>query len=169
MIRDSLLAELRFEAENTRKLFEAIPDDVLDYRPNDFNWSIAELASHIAEVYNWWDLTLEQDVLEMSTYQYDKGDTSRMESIRRKLKENIDKATASLEGYPEEKFADAWVMQHHGENLMPPMPRIQVIRSFLMNHLYHHRGEMIALLRVNGKPVPGLYGASYEEQQLAAG
>jgi len=169
MIRDSLLAELRFEAENTRKLFEAIPDDVLDYRPNDFNWSIAELASHIAEIYDWWKVTLEQDVLEMSTYQYDKGDISSMEFIRRKLEENIDQAIASMEDYPEKKFAEAWVMQHQGENLMPPMPRVEVIRGFLMNHLYHHRGEMIALLRVNGKQVPGMYGPSYEEQQLAVG
>jgi len=51
--------------------------------------------------------------------------------------------------------------------LMQPMPRIQIIRGFLMNHLYHHRGELIAYLRANGKKVPGLYGPSYEEQMAA--
>lgn len=167
MLRKALLGELQFEAENTRKLFDAIPNDVLDYKPNDFNWTIAQLAAHTSEVYNWWKITLNQDVLEMSTYKYDKGDISNMQSIKKKLEENIANAVESLSNYPEEKFMEMWSMQNEGVELMPAMPRVQVIRGFLMNHLYHHRGELIAYLRVNGKQVPGLYGPSYEEQLAA--
>ena len=163
MLRQSLLGELQHEAENTKKLFDAIPDEVLNYKANDFNWTIAELASHIAEVYSWWDATLNQDVMEMSGYKYDKGDISSMKFIKEKLEANIAGAVKSLENYPEEKFMGMWSMQQDGVEIMPPMPRIQVVRAFLMNHLYHHRGEMIAYLRANGKPVPGLYGPSYEE------
>ncbi|MEW7291057.1 DinB family protein [Aquimarina sp. 2304DJ70-9] len=164
MIRQALLGELQFEAENTRKLFDAIPDEVLDYKPNEFNWTIGQMAAHTAEIYSWWDSTLNQDVLEMSTYTYDKGDISNMSSIKEKLEENISKAVQSLENYPEEKFKELWTMKKEGIELMPAMPRSRVIRGFLMNHLYHHRGELIAYLRANGKPVPGLYGPSYEEQ-----
>lgn len=164
MLREALLAELKYEADNTRKLYDAISNDVLDYKPNDFNWTTAQLAAHTAEVYNWWDLTLNQDVLEMNNYQYDKGDISNIESIKQKLEQNISNAIKSLEEYPEEKFTQMWSMENNGRTIMPPMPRIQVIRSFLMNHLYHHRGELIAHLRANHKPVPGLYGPSYEEQ-----
>lgn len=167
MIHQALLGELQFEAENTRKLFDAITNDVLEYKPNDFNWSIGQLAAHTAEVYNWWDVTLNQNVLEMSNYKYDKGDISNIESIKNKLELNIANAVKSLENYPEEKFMELWSMQNEGVDLMPAMPRIQVIRGFLMNHLYHHRGELIAYLRANGKPVPGLYGPSYEEQMDA--
>ncbi len=167
MIRESLLAELMHEAENTKKLFEAIPDTVLDYKPNDFNWTIAQLASHTSELYNWWEPTLELDVLEMNDYKYDKGDISSIDAIIRKLDENITNAIKSLEDYPDEKLSEPWSMQKGGIPLMPPMPRIQVIRSFLMNHLYHHRGELVAYLRAAGQAVPGLYGASYEEQQAA--
>jgi len=164
MIRDALLGELQHEAENTRKLFNAIPDEVLSYRPNDFNWSIGELAAHTAEVYSWWDSTLNMEELEMSEYKYDKGDISKMENIKTKLEENIASASRHLQNYPEEKLMENWSMKNQGAELMPPMPRVQVIRGFLMNHLYHHRGELIAYLRANGKPVPGLYGPSYEEQ-----
>jgi len=167
MLRTALLGELQFEAENTRKLFDAIPDDVLDYKPNDFNWTIAQLAAHTSEVYNWWNVTLHQDVFEMSTYSYDKGDISNIKSIKLKLEENITNAINSLDNYPEEKFMEMWSMQNNGVELMPTMPRIQVIRGFLMNHLYHHRGELIAYLRANGKQVPGLYGPSYEESLAA--
>ena len=165
MIRESLIQELKFEANNTRKLFNAIPDDSLDYKPNDFNWTLAELAAHTAHVYHWWDATLNLDVLEMTEYRYDKGDISTIESIKQKLEENIDLAIKCLENYPEEKFNDPWYMQNNGVPLMDPTPRILVIRNFLMNHLYHHRGEIVAYLRAAGQKVPGLYGASYEEQQ----
>jgi len=167
MLRQALLEELQFEAENTRKLFNAIPNDVLEYKPNEFNWSIGQLAAHTAEVYNWWDITLNQNVLEMCKYKYDKGDISNIESIKEKLEKNIPVAVESLANYPEEKFMEMWSMQNEGIELMPPMPRIQVIRGFLMNHLYHHRGELIAYLRANGKVVPGLYGPSYEEQMAS--
>ena len=162
-LQQSLLGELKYEAGNTRKLFNAIPDDILLYKPNDFNWTIAELASHTAQIYNWWPETLNKKVLELSTYQYDKGDITNMDSINLKLEENISKAQSSLENYPNEKFGEIWAMQNEGVDVMPPMPRVRVIRSFLMNHLYHHRGELIAYMRANGKPVPGLYGPSYEE------
>jgi len=167
MIREALMGELQHEAENTRKLFDAIPDDVLSYKPNDFNWSIGELAAHTAEVYHWWDSTLNQEVLEMAEYKYDKGDISSMKAIKEKLEENIADAAKHLGSYPEEKLMENWSMKHNGHELMPPMPRVQVIRGFLMNHLYHHRGELIAYLRANGKKVPGLYGPSYEEQMAA--
>lgn len=167
MSRESLLAELKFEADNTRKLFDAIPNEALNYRPNDFNWSIAEMASHTAEVYSWWEATLNQNELDMETYSYDKGNIEDIANIKQKLEENIGKAVASLENYEEQKFTENWGMRAGEKELMPPMPRIQVIRSFLMNHLYHHRGELIAYLRANGQRVPGLYGPSYDEQQQA--
>ncbi len=165
MTINALLTELKFEADNTRRLFAAISDDILEYCPNDFNWTIGQLASHTAELYNWWDQTLNQDVFDISTYSYDKGDISKIEFIQKKLEENVAKAIASLENYPEEKLFTPWSMVDNGTELMRPTPRIHVIRSFLMNHLYHHRGELIAHLRANNKKVPGLYGATYEDQQ----
>lgn len=165
MIRNALLSELQFEADNTRRLFDAVPDDILQYQPTDFNWTTAQLAAHIAQVYHWWEPTLNLDVLEMNSYHYDPGDISNMEAIKKRMEENIAQAISCLKDCPEEKLAEPWAMHKDGVELMPPMPRIQVIRSFLMNHVYHHRGELVAYLRANGKPVPGLYGPSYEEQQ----
>ena len=167
MLRESLLSELKHEADNTRKLFDAIPDDVLAYKANDYNWTLAGYASHVAELYSWWTPTLNSPVLDLATYQYDKGDITSMVHIKQKLEENIADAIKSLENYPEEKFMETWSMVKGDKEIMPPMPRIQVVRAFLMNHLYHHRGEIIAYLRANGKPVPGMYGPSYEEQMAA--
>ena len=169
MIKQSLMGEFLHEAENTRKLLSMIPDDSLDYRPQPHLWSIGPLASHIAEVYNWFDVTFNQDAFEMSTYNYDKGDISKSANILEKLEENIKQAQAAIEKSDEAQYMNEWSMTMNGESSFPPMPKVQVIRGFLYNHLYHHRGELISHLRATGNKVPSLYGPNYEDSQLMRG
>ncbi|MEI2737343.1 MAG: DinB family protein [Chitinophagaceae bacterium] len=165
MIKEALLGEFLHEAENTRKLLNAIPDSALDYRPQPHLWSVGQLASHIAEVYNWFDCTFNMDVFDMGTYKYDKGEISKASNIVAKFEENLANAKAVLENSDESNYFNTWTMQMGGVPIMPPMPKIQVARGFLFNHLYHHRGELVSHLRATGNKVPGLYGPSYEEAQ----
>ena len=72
MIVQSLLGEFLYEAENTHKLLKAIPDSDLEWKPSEKNWTTGQLASHIAEVYNFYPFTLHKDVLAMAVYKYDK-------------------------------------------------------------------------------------------------
>ncbi len=163
MIIQSLLGEFQHEAESTRKLLKAIPDSALNYKPQENLWTIGQLASHIAEVYNWFDSTFNMDVMEMSQYKYDKGDITKASNIVDKFEENVKKAHTVLENAKEETLFNNWSMTVGGNVAMAPMPRIQVVRGFLFNHLYHHRGELVAHLRASGNKVPGLYGPTYEE------
>lgn len=164
MIVKSLLGEFEYEVENTRKLLKAIPDSALDYKPAEHSWTTGQLASHIAEVYNWYQGTLQQDVFDMASYKYDKGDITKAENIVAKFEENVKAARKALEAATDESMFTEWKMvMGSNDGLMPPMPRVQVIRGFLFNHLYHHRGEMIVYLRATGNKVPGLYGPNYEE------
>jgi len=167
MIVQSLLGEFLYEAENTRKLLNAIPDSALDYRPAPHLWSVGELASHIAEVYNWYPGTFEMDEFKMEDYVYDKGDIAKASNIVSKFEENVKTAQNALENAKDETMMSPWVMTMNGNELMPAMPRIQVVRGFLMNHLYHHRGELIAHLRATGNKAPGLYGPTYEDSNPA--
>ena len=91
------MGEFLYEAENTRKLLQAIPDSALDYRPQPQLWSVAELASHIANVYDWFPPTIETDDFDLGTYAYDKGDISKAANIVEKFEENLGKAKAALE------------------------------------------------------------------------
>ena len=166
MIVNALKGEFEWEVNNTRKLLEAIPDSALGYRPTSFNWSIGQLGSHIAEVYNWYEPTFHQDVFDMATYKYDKGDISKASNIVAKFEENVKAARSALERAKDEDMFKEWKMVMGGQDaLFPPMPRVQVVRGFLFNHLYHHRGEMVAHLRASGNVPPGLYGPTYEESQ----
>jgi uncharacterized damage-inducible protein DinB len=166
MIVKSLLGEFMHEAENTRKLLNAIPDSALDYKPSEKNWTTGQLASHIAEVYNWYDGTFNQNEFDMGSYKYDKGDISKAANIVAKFEENVKAAQTVLENAKDETMFENWSMVMGGNELMPPMARIQVIRGFLMNHLYHHRGELIVYLRSTGNSVPGLYGPTADDSMM---
>jgi uncharacterized damage-inducible protein DinB len=166
MIVKSLLGEFMHEAENTRKLLKAIPDSALDYKPSEKNWTTGQLASHIAEVYNWYDPTFNQNEFDMGSYKYDKGDISKAANIVGKFEENVKAAQAVLENAKDETMFENWSMVMGGNELMAPMARIQVIRGFLMNHLYHHRGELIVYLRSTGNSVPGLYGPTADDSMM---
>ena len=166
MIVQTLLGEFMHEAENTRKILQAIPDSALNYKPAEHLWSTGQLASHIAEVYNWYDPTFNLDVFEMEGYKYDKGDISRAANIVAKFEENVKKAQAVLENAKDETMMTHWKMTMGGNEIFPAMPRVQVVRGFLFNHLYHHRGELVIHLRSTGNKVPGLYGPVYEESNF---
>lgn len=163
MIVKSLLGEFLHESESTRKLLNAIPDSALDYKPSPTSWTTAQLASHIAEIYNWYNYTLHANVFDMAVYKYDKGDITRAANIVAKFEENVKRAQESLETATDESMFEKWKMVAGEKLLFPEMMRIQVTRGFLMNHLYHHRGEMIVYLRASGNKVPGMYGPVYED------
>ncbi len=165
MIVKSLSGEFEYEVENTRKLLKAIPDSALEYKPADICWTTGQLASHIAEVYNWYELTFHQDVLDMASYKYDKGDITKASNIVAKFEENVLAARSALERATDETMFTEWKMVMGGTDpIFPPMPRIQVARGFLFNHLYHHRGELVVYLRATGNKVPGLYGPVAEDK-----
>lgn len=165
MIKQALLGEFQYEAENTRKLLSIIPESALDYRPQPHLWSIGQLASHIAELYNWYDQTFNIDNFNMDNYKYDKGDISKTSNILEKFEANVNAAQKAIEKSDETQYMNPWTMGAGGQIFLGPMPKIQVIRSFLYNHLYHHRGELISHLRASGNKVPSLYGPNYEQSK----
>lgn len=165
MLVKSLLGEFLYEAENTRKILNAIPDSALAWKPSEKNWTTGQLGSHIAEVYNWYHPTLHQDVLDMAAYKYDKGDISTASTIVAKFEENVKAAQIALETATDESMFTNWKMvAGSDEPIFPVMPRIQVVRGFLFNHLYHHRGELVVYLRSTGNKVPGLYGPTADDK-----
>jgi uncharacterized damage-inducible protein DinB len=167
MIVKSLLGEFMHEAENTRKLLNAVPDSALDYKPSEKNWTTGQLASHIAEIYNWYEGTLHQNVFDMAAYKYDKGDITKASNIVAKFEENVKNAQASLERATDESMFENWKMvMGSDEPVFPEMARIQVVRGFLLNHMYHHRGELIVYLRATGNSVPGLYGPTADDARM---
>ncbi len=162
MILDALRSEFEQEVENTRVLLKAVPEKDLAYKPSSISWTMGELAQHIATIYYWYVGTLTQEVYDPSVDSLERGPTSDIDATRALFEKNVEKAREALNEITEENLEDIWTMKSGDRVFIGPLPRKVVIRSFLFNHIYHHRGEMIIYLRATGNKVPGLYGPTYE-------
>lgn len=163
MILQYLTQEFENEVNNTRKLLQAVPEKDLGYKPSDISWTMGELAQHIATIYYWYVGTLTKDVYDMAADRLERGDVNDIKATLELFESNVAKAREALKSLTEEKLQDMWIMKVGEKVVLGPIPRGIVMRSFLFNHIYHHRGEMIIYLRATENKVPGLYGPTYEE------
>lgn len=165
MILQYLAQEFEQEVNNTRKLLQAIPEKDIHYKPSPVSWTMGELAQHIATIYYWYVGTLTQDVYDMAADRLERGDIYDINATLALFESNVEKARIALRSLTEDKLQDSWTMKVGDLVVLGPMPRGVVARSFLFNHIYHHRGEMIVYLRATGNKVPGMYGPTYEESR----
>lgn len=163
MFLESLRQEFEHEVDNTRKLLHAVPEKDLGYRPSDISWTMGELAQHIATIYYWYVGTLTQDVYDMATDHLERGPADDLQATLQLFEHNVEKARTALSALTAEKMGQEWTMKVGERTVLGPLPRAVVVRGFLFNHIYHHRGELIVYLRATGNKVPGLYGPTYED------
>lgn len=163
MLLQSLKAEFEHEVNSTRKLLQAVPSKDIAYKPAPNSWTMGELAQHIATIYYWYTGTLTQDVYDIEADTFERGDANDINATLELFERNVEKARGALNGINEESLTTPWTMKMGDKTVLGPMPRGIVARSFLFNHVYHHRGEMIVYLRATGNKVPGMYGPTFEE------
>jgi uncharacterized damage-inducible protein DinB len=164
-ISASLLPEFDMEMANTRKALERVPDDKLDWKPHQKSMSMGGLATHLANLPIWTVFTVNQDSLDLEP---PGGGSFRVEEkrSRREILEDFDKNVAAardaVAGASDEELLKPWSLLKGGVTLMT-LPKIAVLRSFVMNHVIHHRGQFTVYLRLNDVPVPSIYGPSADE------
>jgi uncharacterized damage-inducible protein DinB len=163
-ISQSLLPEFDMELANTRKTLERVPEGTPDFRPHEKSMTLARLAGHVAEIPMWAIMTLEKDefdadpaVAPIQAYVM----TSRKEMLS-KFDEETKKARAALASTSDEAMMKTWTLKNGARTIMA-LPRVAVLRSFVMNHMIHHRAQLGVYLRLNGVPVPSIYGPSADE------
>ena len=152
-----LLAEVKQEAKATRALLEKVPFEKADYKPHEKSMTLKRLATHVAEINGWWKECLTMDVLDFS-----KGDSKPKEinstaDILALHDDLLAKAEVILNNAADEKFNEDWTMRN-GDVVYFTMPKAEVVRTWCMNHLYHHRGQLTVYLRLLNVPLPSTYG-----------
>ncbi|SEL95992.1 DinB family protein [Parapedobacter koreensis] len=165
MILQYLIGEFELEVNNTRKLLTMVPEKDLGYKPSEISWTMGQLAQHIATIYYWYVGTLTKDVYDMATDSLERGAPDDINATLALFESNVEKARTALKSLTAERLQDNWTMKAGEKVILGPMPRGIVLRGFLFNHIYHHRGELIVYLRATGNKVPGLYGPTYEESR----
>ena len=126
--------------------------------------TFGELASHIVDSYNWYDATLNMEELDFATADYTPFKAETSEELLEAFDKNVPAVAELLSNASDEDLMVEWTMRS-GEDIIFKMPRIQVIRGILMNHMIHHRGQLSVYLRLNDIPVPQIYGPSADEGQ----
>jgi len=165
MFIEALTSEFEHEVTSTRKLLQAVPSSGLDYKPSPISWTMGELAQHIATIYYWYAGTLTTDEYDISKDSLERGDPGDIKATLQLFESNVEKARTALQTITEESLAASWTMKVGDRTVLGPMPRATVVRGFLFNHIYHHRGELVVYLRATGNKVPGMYGPTYEESR----
>jgi len=164
-IASAFIAELQQEAATARKCIERVPAEKFDWKPHEKSMTFGRLAGHIAEMFGWTPSTLEHPELDFSKFDYTPVDHKTTEDLVEFLDNNVAEAIESLKNTPDEKFMDDWTMRN-GEQVYFTMPKIAVMRGFVMNHIVHHRGQLTVYLRLNDIPVPSIYGPSADEGEM---
>lgn len=164
-IATAFLNELENEARVTRSCLERVPAEKFDWKPHEKSMTMGRLATHCAEMFGWTKETLKQDELDFATADYKPFEPKTNEELLAFFDDHIAKAKIILGGTPDETFMTDWTMRN-GEQVYMTMPKVAVMRAFVMNHIIHHRGQLSVYLRLNDIPVPSIYGPSADEGQM---
>jgi uncharacterized damage-inducible protein DinB len=160
----ALVAELRHESTNTRKMLERLPQDRFSWRPHEKSMSLVQLAAHIAEIPGMFVAqALEEQELDFAKSKYTAPVIDTTEALLALFEDNLRRALAALQASSEEALNQVWTMRR-GETVFAAMPRKVVIRNLGLSHLIHHRGQLSVYLRLAGVSVPGMYGPSADDR-----
>ena len=160
-----LTAELQNEAVSTRKMLERIPSDKMAWKPHEKSMTLARIAGHIVEMVTWTKQALTQDELDFSKYDYTPKVYENSADLVADFDKNVAEAIEALKNAEDEKMSDNWRLRN-GEQIYFEMPKAAVMRSFVMNHILHHRGQLSVYFRLLDIPGPSIYGPSADEQTM---
>jgi uncharacterized damage-inducible protein DinB len=162
---DPLIAELEQEAETTRRVLERIPEARLSWRPHPRSMSLGQLALHIATIPGGVAQVAAQDRFEKP--QFDRPGPKSKREVLEALGPSVAAALEFLRGLDDSRATQTWTMTLAGTTLFS-VPRLGLVRTVMLNHWYHHRGEMQVYLRLLNVPVPSVYGPTADEDPFVA-
>ena len=165
-IIDGLLAELEQEAVTTRRVLERIPQEHLSWRPHPKSFSLGQLALHVATVPGNVAEFAAPDVMP-SPPAFVQPEAATAAELVPALAESVAKARRALGSYDDTKMGAMWRLQSNGRDIMA-MPRVALVRAIMLNHWYHHRGQLLVYLRLLNLSVPSVYGPTADENPFAA-
>lgn len=167
-ISHAMLAELEQEAVSIRKVLERVPDGKADYKPHEKSMPMGRLAGHLAELAGWGVSTLVGDSFDFRPVD---GPAFQPLAVRNGAEAvaAFDRGLAAMKEHlakaSDEHLMGNWSLLSGGHTIFT-MPRVACLRSFVMNHMVHHRAQLALYLRMLDIPVPSMYGPSADEGSM---
>jgi uncharacterized damage-inducible protein DinB len=163
-LAESLLMEFDQEAQTTKRVLERVPDDKLTWKPHPTSFSLGQLAQHIASGPGQIAAAVVPDTFEFPNAP--RPEPKSRQEVLETFSKSMASARATLKSMDDARLLSDWTLTKNGKVLMSA-PRIGFLRSILMNHTYHHRGQLSVYLRMLEVPVPSIYGPSGDENPFA--
>lgn len=166
-IGESMLPEFDHEMANTRKTLARVPDNKFDWKPHEKSFAMGALAQHLGNLPSWASVTIDMDEFDMAPA----GKPVKLEplhstaAVLELFDKNVAKARVAIAGASDEHLFKAWTLLSGGNKILS-LPRVACLRSFVMNHIIHHRAQLGVYLRLNDIPVPSIYGPSADENSF---
>ncbi len=157
---DSILMEMDMEAQTTKRVLDRIPEGKLSWKPHPKSYSIGQLGLHIAAAPGNIAAAIVPDTWEAPSFAQPEPKSHK--EIMDAFAKGLANAKETLSKMDDAKLMSTWTLTKNGKPVMA-VPRIGFVRSILMNHLYHHRGQLSVYLRLLDVPVPSIYGPSADE------
>ena len=166
--RDAFLPEFDHEMATTRKALERVPEDKTSWKPHDSSMAMGRLAGHIAEMPGFVTATFASESFDFAPPGAPPSQPTVMTSRKQLLElfdKNVAAARAAITKASDEDLRKTWTLSNGGKTIFS-MPRADVLRSMVLNHIIHHRGQLSVYLRANQVPVPSIYGPSGDEGRM---
>jgi uncharacterized damage-inducible protein DinB len=164
-ISASLLPEFAQEMANTRKILAIVPEADVAWKPHPKSTSLGELALHLSTIPHWTAPTLERTELDLAPPGGPPYDPPQFQSVAKALADfdhHVARGKELIASASDADWTVSWSLKFGGKTLFT-QPRAVVIRSFVLSHMIHHRGQMTVYLRLRDVPLPSIYGPTADE------
>ena len=161
---DALLPEFDREMGLTRRALERVPDGQFDWKPHPTSVALGRLAEHLTEMPQWATSTMTQSGIDLTTVRpADYVRPATRAAVLKQFDKYLKEGRGNVAGKTDAEFNAPWTLKADGKEVFT-MPKIAVMRNFVLNHMIHHRGQLMVYLRMLGVAVPSIYGPSADEQ-----
>jgi uncharacterized damage-inducible protein DinB len=160
--RDLLLPEFDQEMAATRRLLERLPESAFGWRPHERSCDLGGLATHLAQIPHWGASILKRDAHDLAAPGPPSTPLTSVAAVLERFDRHVGEVRAALLDAAQGHLLAPWALRR-GSHLILSVPRIAALRSFVLHHTIHHRGQMTVYLRQLGVPLPPLYGPTADE------
>lgn len=161
----ALISELDYEMATTRRMLERLPEARLAWQPHAKSMTLGRLGTHLAEIPRWGKRILAQDAYDLPPLGAPRAEPATLGSradILRSFDESVAALRELLAAKSDEELKKPWSLLNRGATLVT-LPKGAAVRSMVLNHSIHHRGQLSVYLRLNDVPLPAVYGPTADE------
>ena len=161
-----MLHEFRAEVVITKRLLDCVPADKLAWKPHTKSMTLGQLAGHIAAIPGRISSMAQQDSFDVLKGSFVPPQPNSLAEILASYEQSVRDAEQNLQGMTEEHAAGKFCLMK-GDRELFNQPRSGILRTIMLNHWYHHRGQLSVYLRLLDVPLPVIYGRSADTDPFA--